>query len=79
MDIIQPEYISLEHLATTLRLPKSYLRGLAKVGTIPVLHVGSRMRFRVEDVRHALRELTVGQRNTRDRQGVLVGQEAACG
>jgi hypothetical protein len=50
-------YHSLESLAATLRLPKTYLRDLAKSGTIPVLVVGGRLRFDVVQVQRALRVL----------------------
>ncbi|HSW01326.1 MAG TPA: helix-turn-helix domain-containing protein [Sedimentisphaerales bacterium] len=51
------EYVSLEHLAAVLRLPRRYLRDLATAGRIPVLRPGGRMRFRVDDVRDSLRGL----------------------
>jgi len=51
------EYVSLEHLAVVLRLPKRYLRDLATAGRIPVLRPGGRMRFHVDDVQNSLRGL----------------------
>lgn len=57
VDIQEPEYVSLEHLAASLRLPKKRLRDLADAGDIPALRLGSRLRFHIPAVREALREL----------------------
>jgi len=57
MDIKAPEYVSLDHLAGSLGLPKRYLAGLAESGAIPALRAGHRMRFRVDEVSESLREL----------------------
>lgn len=74
MNIQELEYISLEHLAATLRLPKKYLKELAIAGHIPVLHPGGRMRFRVDDVRQALRSLAGNGQG----QSAKRGREVPC-
>ena len=51
------EYISLDALAASLGLPRTYLRRLATEGTIPVLQVSGRLRFDEKAVREALRVL----------------------
>ncbi|MBN1395504.1 MAG: hypothetical protein JW959_10810 [Pirellulales bacterium] len=61
MDTEQQEYVSLDSLAGTLRLPKRYLRELAVAGDIPMLPAGRRMRFCVDDVRAALRILAASR------------------
>lgn len=54
MDILAPEYISLDCLAVRLRLPRKYLRKLAVAGDIPSLRVGRWLRFDEASVRAAL-------------------------
>ncbi len=52
------EYISLDVLAARLRLPRPYLRDLARDGLIPCLKPNRRLlRFDEEAVRAALRRL----------------------
>jgi len=50
------EFLSLDELATRLRLPRSYIREQAKRGGIPHLCVGGRLRFEEAAVRDALRQ-----------------------
>jgi excisionase family DNA binding protein len=50
------EYVSLDELATRLRLPRSYLREHPKRGAIPHLRIGGRLRFEETAVRGALRQ-----------------------
>ena len=50
------EYVSLDELATRLRLPRSYLREQAKRGAIPHLCIGGRLRFEQTAVCDALRQ-----------------------
>lgn len=52
---------SLEGLAASMRLPRRYLRELAKSGAIPSLRVGGRLRFDPDAVREALRKLASGE------------------
>ena len=52
-------FISLDALATTLGLPRAYLRRLAEQGKIPCLDVNGRLRFDEPAVRHALHELSL--------------------
>ena len=51
------EYISLDALAVTLGLPKTYLRELTLSRRIPFLDVKGRWRFDEGQVRAALREI----------------------
>ena len=57
MDFKAPEYVSLDHPAGSLGLPKSYLRELAIAGRIPCLNIRGRWRFEEAQVRAALREI----------------------
>ena len=50
-------YISLEALASTLRLPLNYLRELVKANKIPSLNVNGRLRFNPAAVQQALDKL----------------------
>ncbi|MFB0556093.1 MAG: hypothetical protein ACETWQ_22550 [Phycisphaerae bacterium] len=51
------QYLSLEALAISLGLPKTYLRKLAKQKRIPFLDVSGRKRFQPEDVMDALSKM----------------------
>ena len=51
------EYISLEVLAVTLKLPQSFLRQLTEKKLIPFLDVNGRFRFNPETVQQALDDL----------------------
>ena len=48
-------YISLDTLAARLGLPRTFLREQPRLGVIPHLYVGGRMRFEESAVREALR------------------------
>jgi len=52
------EYISLDALAASLGLPRTYLRRLATEKVIPALDVSGRLRFDEEAVRSALVRLS---------------------
>jgi hypothetical protein len=51
------EYISLNKLSNCLELPATYLKDLAKKGSIPALNVNGRLRFNPESVQLALDDL----------------------
>ena len=54
MDTQIQEFVSLECLSATLRLPRRYLRALAFAGEIPALRVSGRLRFHIGTVKAAL-------------------------
>ena len=47
-------YISLDHLAARLGLPKTYLKQLAQQRSVPFLQVSGRMKFNPVQVQQAL-------------------------
>ncbi len=51
------EYISLEVLAASTRLPQTYIRDLIEAGHIPFLNVNGRLRFNPAQVQAALDDL----------------------
>ncbi len=53
-------YLPLDALATTLGLPKGYLKDLAAQNKIPSLNVRGRLRFDIEQVRFALNRMAEG-------------------
>lgn len=61
-------YLSLDALAVTFGLPRTYLRELANAGIIPCLRVRGRLRFDERAVRDALRELAKGQEGVQHAQ-----------
>ncbi len=50
-------YCSFEQLYRRLRLPRSYLRALARRGAIPYLLVGGRMKFDEDAVHEVLHRM----------------------
>jgi hypothetical protein len=52
--IIENTFISLDHLAARLGLPKTYLKQLAEKRSVPYLLVSGRMRFNPVQVQDAL-------------------------
>ena len=59
------EFISLDALAASLGLPRTYLRRLADEGRIPALDVNGRLRFDQSMVSEALAKLTRVQADQR--------------
>jgi len=61
------EYLPLDALAATLGLPRSYLRRMAREGSIPALNVNGRLRFDEAAVREALARLTRSRKTVKRR------------
>jgi len=62
------EYLPLDALATTLGLPRPYLRRLTDEGRIPSLNVNGRLRFDELQVREALLSLAVVEAEAKQAQ-----------
>jgi excisionase family DNA binding protein len=66
------DFLPLDALAARLGLPRTFLREQVKRRTIPVLRIGTRLRFDETAVRDALRRLA--EKETEPRKAVAHGR-----
>ena len=56
---MKTQYLTLDALSSVLGLPRTYLRRLAKLGDLPYLNVGGKMRFSEAQVREKLEAMAL--------------------